>query len=169
MKSLIKNKTIFHSSKRHGGSLKSTHKQGVYNISMIFAGYLREEFAAQSLYACFFNSKYWAYTKQCYEKWCVTQEVIKHDDVLWCFDYGMFHITIAQKVQRVARIVSFFKVFLHKPKQNLHEEKTLSHKKIKHSVFIRNSRKFIYVVFSVSVMCYKVSLHGMRGCAAKSL
>ena len=30
------------------------------------------------------------------------------------------------------------------------------------------SSNFIYVVFSVSAMCYKMSLHGIHGCAAKS-
>ena len=40
--------------------------------------------------------------------------------------------------------------------------------KIKHTLFMRNSSKFIYIVFSVSAMCCKMSLHGKHGRAAKS-
>ena len=33
---------------------------------------------------------------------------------------------------------------------------------------MRNSSKFIYIVFSVTAMCCKISLHGMHGRATKS-
>ena len=64
-------------------------------------------------------------------------------------------------------------------KKSCTKKKTFSHQntkgnapkwsqKLKHSLFMRNSSKFIYIVFSVTVMCCKISLHGIHGRAAKS-
>ena len=84
----------------------------------------------------------------------------------------MFQITITQKVQWLHE-ESFL---LHAPTKNLHEEKKQNTKgnvpkwsqKLKSSLFMRISSKFIYIVFSVSAMCCKMSLHGMHGSAPKS-
>ena len=68
----------------------------------------------------------------------------------------------------VRRRVSFFtrnkKTFSH---QNTKSNALKWSQKLKHSLFMCNSSKFIYIVFSVSRMCCKMSLHGMHGRAAK--
>ena len=73
------------------------------------------------------------------------------------FDYCMFQITIAQKIQ-----------WLHGEKIQKVMNSKRSHK-IKHSLFMQNPSNFICIVFSVSPMCYKMSLHCMHGRAGKSL
>ena len=66
----------------------------------------------------------------------------------------------------VARRVSFFaptctkkKTFSH---QNTKGNATKWSHKIKHSLYMRNSSKFIHIDFSVSAMCYRMSLQGMQ-------
>ena len=59
------------------------------------AGYLHKELVAQKFVYAFY-SKYRTYMQKYIEKWCATQEVMKHpdSDVLWCFHNCVFQIPI---------------------------------------------------------------------------